>query len=183
MLTLDDPLWQTLRTSYSRPNKFLPVLRRLQESPELADQVASEFDSENYVCHQATVYETTVAVVPHFVRAASLLSPTQRRRILESAGTYCIFITGHRKCGIKEFDPPAVVWEYYRQSLQEGARLTAESLLIPMEDRELMLLMSALAGFLEQRHVGNTLYVASAWAFCPNCEAEFEPLVQWGEYY
>jgi len=70
MLGLDDPRWHTLRTHYSKAREFLPALRRLLADPTQGPFVANEFGVENHVCHQYTVYETTVAVVPYFIRAS-----------------------------------------------------------------------------------------------------------------
>lgn len=58
--------------------------------------------------------------------------------------------------------------------------MTAETLLTKQEEIEVMLLMSALAGFLGQRRIANVLNVASGWAECRQCHAEFEPLSEWG---
>jgi hypothetical protein len=44
-----------------------------------------------------------------------------------------------------------------------------------------MSLMRALAAFRGQRRVGGVLLRVQDWVLCPVCEAEFEPLTEWGK--
>lgn len=181
MLPLDDPLWNKLRTTYSKPGTFLPSLKRLADDPTSADAVCEEFASNNYVCHQGGVFETTIAVVPYFIDAAARLAPAQRLRLLQNAGLWSILIANHLGAASADFDPPTVVLEDYKKCLPLAARLTAETFLMPHDEVDLLLLMSALAGFLGQNRVANLLNVSCGWLECRNCHAEFEPLHEWGE--
>jgi hypothetical protein len=92
VLSLDDPRWHDLWTGYSAARRFLPALRRLADDPAAYPGVVHEFHSENYVCHQCSVYHTTLAVVPHFVHAAGRLPPGDRGELLAAAGFYALLL-------------------------------------------------------------------------------------------
>ena len=184
MLALDDPRWHTLRTGYTRAEKFLPLLRRMAEDPDSTTVVCDEFVLEQYVCHQGDVYETTVAVVPHFLRAASLLSPRARQPLLWYLG-FPVSQLGSPLSpapGLMTIDPPTDVVAAYNEAMSRGVTLTLDSLSCEWGEQELLGLMVALAAFRGQRRLASALGSVAGWVSCPSCDAEFEPLVEWGEY-
>lgn len=185
MLSLDDPRWHELWTGYSLPSKFLPALRRLHDDVATAPSVVSEFDSENYVCHQCSVYHTTLAVVPHFVHAAGRLPPSQRDRLLSSAGLYALLLGvpfGARE-GMPE--PPGWLVADYERAVRDAVPLTGEALVVPPTGADAecdrLRLMSALAAFHGQHRLGCLLQRATDGFMCRWCEAEFDLLAELGE--
>lgn len=120
MLPLDDHQWTELRTAYSKPEKFKPWLKRLADDPASADAVCEEFNSNNFVCHQGGVFETTVACVPYFVHAASRLQPEQRLRLLQTAGMWSNLINNHTAAASADFDPPMIVLDDYRNACRSA---------------------------------------------------------------
>src|ERR1051325_1495548 len=153
MLSPTDPRWHQLRTDYSAARKFLPALERLSSNPAEAPKIAEEFWSENYVCHQFTVYETTVAVVPHFINAAGRLPPENRRELLESAGFFALLL-GVPLAASEQIRPPADVVEAYESSVVRARLLTAETLNGSWDEFQLARLMTAMAGFQGHQRLG-----------------------------
>jgi hypothetical protein len=186
ILALDDPRWHQLRTGYSPARKFLPALARLQQNPAEAPQIVGEFLDDNHVCHQYTVYETTVAVVPHFIHAARWLPAANRRELLEAAGFYALLL-GVPLVADKYINVPPDIAAAYDQAVQDGRTLTGETLACAWNEKELSRLLTAVVGFQGHRRLGTMLYRVTGWGFtgweveCPFCHQEFEPLVEWGK--
>ncbi|MBM3978832.1 MAG: hypothetical protein FJ304_00840 [Planctomycetes bacterium] len=185
MLSLDDPRWHELWTGYSVASRFLPALRRLWEDPTTAKQVVSEFDSENYVCHQCSVYHTTLAVIPHFIYAAGRLPPGQRRELLSSAGLDALLLGVPFGAREEMPEPPEWLVADYDSAVRDAVPLTCEALVVPPSgpdaERDRLQLMAALAGFQGQHRLGCLLQRATGWFMCRWCEAEFDLLVELGQ--
>jgi hypothetical protein len=183
VLPLDDPRWHQLKTGYSPARNFLPALARLQQNPAEAPQIVQEFVNDNHVCHQYTVYETTVAVVPHFIHAARQLPPASRRELLAAAGFYALLL-GVPLVADNYINVPPDVAAAYDQAVLGGRRLTGETLGCPWNEKDLAGLLTAVAGFQGHRRLGTVIArVTSSFmgVECPNCHQEFEPLVEWGK--
>jgi hypothetical protein len=188
VLSIDDPRWHDLWTAYSAPRRFLPALGRLWDNPAAGRAVAHEFTAENYVCHQCSVYHTTLAVVPHFVRAAARVSPGERRELLATAGFYALLLGVPLRPERDWPEPPGWLVEDYHTAVQDARSLTGEAMAAPLAgadpERDQLGLMAGLAGFHGQRRVGWLLVRASAWdCHCRHCGAEFDALAEWGKEY
>jgi hypothetical protein len=187
MLPLDDPRWHELWTSYSRASEFLPALQRLWDNPATYHAVLHEFALENHVCHQFSVYHTTLAVVPHFVHAAGRLPPKDRGELLTTAGFYALLLGVPLQKNTPDLPvvPPSYLEADYDRAVQAAIPLTCEALAVPPSgadpEQSRLQLMAGLAGFHGQRRVGVLLNRVVGWVECSRCEAEFEPLEEWGE--
>lgn len=186
MLSLDDPRWHDLWTGYSAPRKFLPALGRLLNDAASAPGVVDEFNMENYVCHQYSVYHTTLAVVPHFVQAAGRLPPADRGELLGTAGFYALLLSAPPPYAPQFRPPPNWLVADYERAVQTALPLIGEALAAPPKsgpdpERSRLLLMAGLAGFHGQWRVGVLLTNVSGWRMCRNCEAEFDALDEWGK--
>ena len=159
MLALDDARWHQLRTGYSPAYKFLPALVHLQQNPAGAPQIVQLFLDENHVCHQYTVYETTVAVVPHFIYAARRLPAANRRELLSAAGFYAMLL-GVPLVADEFINVPPDIAIGYDQAVLEGWILTGETLACPWKEKELAGLLVAVAGFQghQRRHNARPSY-------------------------
>ena len=185
MLPLDDPRWHELWTGYSAAHRFLPALRRLADDPLTFPSVLSEFDSENYVCHQCSVYHTTLAVVPHFVHAAGRLPPADRGELLAAAGFYALLLAAPPPDAPRMPSPPEWLAADYDRAVRAALPLAGEALAAPPggadPERGRLHLMAGLAGFHGQWRVGVLLTALAGYTvMCRWCEAEFDPLAEWG---
>jgi hypothetical protein len=185
MLALDDPLWHNLETG-GQPEQFLPLLKMLEADPASAQTVHDECLEGQFFSHQGVPYATAIAVVPHFIHAASRLAPPQRHHLLAFAGVLAGEISCSRKKsneGLIRLAAPTKVWESFDRSLPEGARLTAEHLLLPQTEADFMDWLATLAGFSGHPRVMFAVHQAGSSVFCPACGFEFEPLLQWDDPY
>jgi hypothetical protein len=184
LLSLDDPRWKDLRTRpFSGPEKFLPALKRLLSNPTAARSVVTEFAEHYYVCHQAAIEETALAVVPHFINAASQLRPADRRELLITAGWYALLI-GVPALSIGGIDSPEWLVNDYHAAIREALPLTGETLAVTLSgqdpERTQLELMAALAAFHGQRTAWVLLRMAMGSATCRGCGEEFNILDEWG---
>lgn len=185
MLPLDDPLWHELRkiSPNSRPQQYLLALRRLRANPASASEVVAEFSDQGYVCDQMAVVETTLAVVPHFIDAASKLPPIKRIGLLSLAGWYTLLLGVPAKA-IGGVDPPVWLVADYHQAVQEALPLTGESLAAPPAgndpEGDQLKLMAALAVFHGRRVAWVLVRMVMGWGSCPACGEEFNILDDWG---
>lgn len=184
VLSLDDPRWYELRGGYSRPDRYLPALRRLSVDPAAGPSVVGEFNRENYVCHQYSVYQATLAVVPHFVHAAGRLPPPGRSELLSAAGFYALLL-GVPFASREVPDPPPDLVADYERAVRAALPLAGEALAAPPSgadsERDMLRLMAAVAGFRGQSRVGVLLEEVTGSVFCQWCEAEFDALAEWGK--
>ncbi len=185
MLLLNDPRWYDLWTGYSAARRFLPALGRLWDDPAAYLGVVHEFHSENYVCHQYSVYHTTLAVVPHFVHAASRLPPGDRGELLAAAGFYALLLSAPPPSAPRMPPPPEWLVADYEEAVRAALPLTGEALAAPPSgpdpERGRLRLMAGLAGFHGQWRVGVLLEEVTGSVFCRWCEAEFDALDEWGK--
>jgi hypothetical protein len=146
--------------------------------------VVQEFTENDYVCHQRTVYETTLAVVPHFVHAAGRLPTTDRARLLGTAGWYALLI------GVPAGDmnyltrQPQWLLDDYHQAVRDALPLTGEALAAPPggndPEAEQLELMAALAAFHGRRVAWVLTRVLMGHESCRACGEEFNILDEWG---
>jgi hypothetical protein len=185
MLALVDPRWYELRavSPHISPDEFLPLLRELRDNPTSAPWVIAEFSDKGYVCDQMAVAETTLAVVPHFIDAASKLPPIKRTGLLSLAGWYALLL-GVPARAIGGVDPPVWLVADYHQAVQEALPLTGESLAAPPAgndpEGDQLKLMAALAAFHGRRIAWVLVRTVMEWGSCPACGEEFNILDDWG---
>lgn len=181
-LPLDDPRWRRLRKAYSPPAAFLPLLAELDADPQKASRIAELFGDENHVCHQFGTSEVTVAVVPHFVRAAGRVSTPNRARILIEVGYYATLLGVPFPTGSKHIRPDTQIRDAYDAAIRTAAALFAEVLTLPCDESEAVARWAAMAGLQGHTRLARVLFKQriDGCQVCPRCECEFDPLAEWG---
>jgi hypothetical protein len=182
VLPLDDPRWGRLKKAYSPADEFLPVLAELEADPRLAPQIAERFADRNYVCHQFCPSETTVAVIPHFVRAAGRVDAPHRARILEEVGYYATLLGVPLPPDCPHLCPDAEVRAAYDAAVRAAAGLFAGVLALPCSEPEAVIRGAAMAGLHGHTRLATVLFKVGIFSGqeCPSCSAEFDPLAEWG---
>lgn len=181
-LPLDDRRWRRLKRAYSRPDDFLPSLAELEADPQQAARIAEEFAVENHVCHQFGPSETTVAVVPHFVRAAGRVSAPHRGRILEEVGYYATLLGVPLPPDSRHLRPDAEVRAAYDKAVCVAVGLFAEVLALPCSELEAVVRWAAMAGLQGHTRLATVLFKQRIYGCqeCPRCRAEFDLLAELG---
>jgi hypothetical protein len=158
-------------------------LVELEAAPEQAARIAGAFADGNLVCHQFGVAEVTVAVIPHFIRAASRVPAAGRGCILTEAGYYATLLGVPLPPDSKHFRPPADVRVGYDRAVPVACALLAEVLALPHDEAEAVSLSAAMAGLHGHRRLATMLFKLRIYSGqdCPQCGAEFDPLTEWGQ--
>jgi hypothetical protein len=182
MLPRDDPRWSKLSSPGGPVNELLTALKTLDTSPKKARlAIGVIFD---FACHQYSVYGTTVAVVPHMIRAASRLPPKHHNRyeLLATAGLFALLV-GRSAGRLCPTSMSAVLKKAFAEAIRSAAPLVAVSLLESWPENEYARLLAALAAFTGHPQLSGLLSRASESIACPSCGAEFETLAEWGDTY
>lgn len=72
MLSLDSPMWSTLRHAYGSAEDIPPLLRQLETLPTSEGDKEPWFSIWSALAHQGDVYPASFAAVPHVVRVLAV---------------------------------------------------------------------------------------------------------------
>jgi hypothetical protein len=71
MLSLDSPVWSTLRHAYGSASDVPELLRQLESFPKSEGNAEPWFSIWSALAHQGDVYTASFAAVPHVIRIVS----------------------------------------------------------------------------------------------------------------
>lgn len=182
MLPLDDPRWHQLSSPGGPKARLLVELRQLEDTPEQESGALDEIFE--WGCHQLSTYQTTVAVMPYLVRAASKLPAghANRQHALSMAGFFTLLLQPPSGALTGQTVTLSEILEQgYADAVKAALPLTAESLQKDWNERDYSYLLSALCAFKGQRRIGGLLSRTDREVVCPSCQADIDALVTWGE--
>lgn len=162
MLSLADPTWGELQSTYGDGTRVAELLARA-ESGVPFDRWYDDLFQE--LCHQYTVSEAAYAALPHLV-ALARENREARKHLLVLAGC-CYAFSQLQDTG----SVPADEWEpEWHAAARDAIPLVAEVLSAQqLTESDLRYLFLALAAFHGHRSLALSLEALDAEVECPNC--------------
>ena len=167
MLSLTDPTWGELQSTYGDGTRVAELLARA-ESGVPFDRWYDDLFQE--LCHQYTVSEAAYAALPHLV-ALARGTREARKHLLVLAGCCYAFAP------LPDTESVPAEWEQeWRAAARDAIPLVAETLAAQqLSESDLRYLFLSLAAFHGHRSLARSLEALDADVECPNCGTVFEP--------
>ena len=166
MLSLTDPQWGKLQSTYGDGTRVAELLARAVSGPPF-DLWYDELFQE--LCHQYTVSEAAYAALPHLV-ALARENREARKHLLVLAGCCYAFAQ------LPDTQPVPAAWEEeWHAAARAAIPLVAEILSAQRpSESDLRYLFLALAAFTGHTLLALSLEALDAEVECPNCGTLFE---------
>ena len=167
LLSLTDPKWGELQSTYGDGNRVAELLARADSGAPF-DLWYDELFQE--LCHQYTVSEAAYAALPHLVTLAQDRKE-QRKQLLILAGCCYAFAQ------MPDTQPVPAAWEEeWHAAARAAISLVAEILSAQQpSESDLRYLFLSLAAFSGHTLLALSLEALDAEVECPNCGTVFEP--------
>lgn len=172
MLSLTDPTWGKLQSTYGDGTRVAELLARA-ESGVPFDRWYDELFQE--LCHQYTVSEAAYTALPHLV-ALARENREVRKHLLVLAGCCYAFAQ------VPDTQPVPDAWqEEWRASARAAIPLVAEVLSAQqLSESDIRYLFLSLAAFMGHTSLALSLEALDAEVECPNCGTFFESASRMG---
>jgi hypothetical protein len=178
MLSLNDPLWASLKHAYGSASDIPAQLKLLMAKKPLPKKYWE--DIWGSLCHQYEADTASYAALPHLVAAGKKLKGKDRFNAMFLASG----IVACSSNGKRPKMPPKLA-KSFKQAVQDGRQVLAEMVLETRKKLdETIHFLAMIAAFEGQSQLTGCLWTLSTGFDCPKCEHSFaEPISELSSLY